>query len=105
CRTARPAWRCPAGRETRVRSSAVGAETAALLLLTGACASGPAGPGADAGTPSGSVTVFAAATLKESFTTLGRRFEKSHPGTEVAFNFGGSDSLAAGITKIGRAHV
>lgn len=47
---------------------------------------------------SGTVTVFAAASLKESFTTLGKEFEKQHPGTKVTFSFGGSDSLAASIT-------
>ncbi|MFD9044609.1 molybdate ABC transporter substrate-binding protein [Streptomyces bottropensis] len=47
---------------------------------------------------SGTVTVFAAASLKESFTTLGKRFEEEHPGTKVTFSFGGSDSLAASIT-------
>ncbi|MDQ0772332.1 molybdate transport system substrate-binding protein [Streptomyces aurantiacus] len=47
---------------------------------------------------SGTVTVFAAASLKESFTTLGEEFEKEHPGTKVTFSFGGSDSLAASIT-------
>ncbi|WP_328492109.1 molybdate ABC transporter substrate-binding protein [Streptomyces sp. NBC_00414] len=47
---------------------------------------------------SGTVTVFAAASLKESFTTLGKDFEKKHPGTKVTFSFGGSDSLAASIT-------
>ncbi|MFB6846056.1 molybdate ABC transporter substrate-binding protein [Streptomyces sp. NPDC056373] len=51
-----------------------------------------------AGKLSGTVTVFAAASLKESFTTLGKEFEKQHPGTKVTFSFGGSDSLAAGIT-------
>ncbi|GHA15725.1 molybdate-binding protein [Streptomyces echinoruber] len=44
------------------------------------------------------MTVFAAASLKESFTTLGKEFEKDHPGTKVTFNFGGSDTLAANIT-------
>ncbi|WP_432027244.1 molybdate ABC transporter substrate-binding protein [Streptomyces sp. 1222.5] len=48
---------------------------------------------------SGTVTVFAAASLKESFTTLGKEFEKQHPGTKVSFNFGGSDALAASITS------
>ncbi|WP_330456592.1 molybdate ABC transporter substrate-binding protein [Streptomyces sp. NBC_00820] len=48
---------------------------------------------------SGTVTVFAAASLKESFTTLGKEFEQQHPGTRVSFNFGGSDSLAASITS------
>jgi molybdate transport system substrate-binding protein len=47
---------------------------------------------------SGTVTVFAAASLKESFTTLGKEFEKANPGTKVTFNFGGSDTLAASIT-------
>lgn len=47
---------------------------------------------------SGDVTVFAAASLKESFTALGKEFEKDHPGTKVTFSFGGSDSLAASIT-------
>ncbi|TXS80238.1 molybdate ABC transporter substrate-binding protein [Streptomyces sp. me109] len=47
---------------------------------------------------SGTVTVFAAASLKESFTTLGKDFETAHPGTKVTFNFGGSDTLAASIT-------
>jgi molybdate transport system substrate-binding protein len=53
-----------------------------------------------AGAPklSGTVTVFAAASLKESFTTLGKEFEQQHPGTKVTFNFGGSDTLAANIT-------
>ncbi|MGW3117016.1 molybdate ABC transporter substrate-binding protein [Streptomyces sp. NPDC001107] len=46
---------------------------------------------------SGDVTVFAAASLKESFTTLGKEFEKEHPGTKVTFSFGGSDTLAAQI--------
>jgi molybdate transport system substrate-binding protein len=44
------------------------------------------------------VTVFAAASLTESFTTLGKDFEKAHPGTKVTFSFGGSDTLAASIT-------
>ncbi|MFF3847728.1 molybdate ABC transporter substrate-binding protein [Streptomyces sp. NPDC002328] len=48
---------------------------------------------------SGEVIVFAAASLKESFTTLGKEFEEAHPGTKVTFNFGGSDTLAASITS------
>ena len=44
------------------------------------------------------MTVFAAASLQESFTTLGKEFEKAHPGTKVTFSFGGSDTLAASIT-------
>ncbi|MDX2707764.1 molybdate ABC transporter substrate-binding protein [Streptomyces sp. PA03-6a] len=83
--------------------------TAALLALS-ACSSSDDSAGASAssspsaGTSSagdlkGTVTVFAAASLKESFTELGKEFEAAHPGTKVSFNFGGSDALAASITS------
>ncbi len=42
--------------------------------------------------------MFAAASLKESFTELGKDFEDKYPGTKVTFSLGGSDSLAASIT-------
>jgi len=74
-----------------------------VLLAVSACSSsGDSSAKADSSSgsskPSGTVTVFAAASLKESFTTLGKEFEKKHPGTKVTFSFGGSDSLAASIT-------
>ncbi|MGW1469235.1 molybdate ABC transporter substrate-binding protein [Streptomyces sp. NPDC002308] len=96
-------------RRTRRTLQWTGVGVAALLALS-ACSSSDdsssdtatasASASADAATPklSGTVTVFAAASLKESFTALGATFEKAHPGTKVTFNFGGSDSLAAGIT-------
>lgn len=46
---------------------------------------------------SGTVNVFAAASLKEAFTTLGQQFEAAHPGTKVVFNFGPSSGLATQI--------
>jgi molybdate transport system substrate-binding protein len=48
--------------------------------------------------PSGTVNVFAAASLKEAFTTIGTQFEAAHPGTKVVFNFGPSSGLATQIT-------
>jgi len=79
----------------------------ASLVLAAACGSGddnssgsgssPAAPAS--GGASGTVTVFAAASLTESFTTLGRQFEAAHPGTTVKFNFGASSSLAENITQ------
>ncbi|MFF1305829.1 molybdate ABC transporter substrate-binding protein [Streptomyces sp. NPDC058307] len=83
-----------------------GAGVAALLALT-ACSSSDSDSSSTKSDSSGSsasdrlsgtVTVFAAASLKESFTALGKEFEKAHPGTKVTFSFGGSDSLAASIT-------
>lgn len=47
----------------------------------------------------GTIVVFAAASLTESFTTLGERFEKDRPGTTVTFNFAGSSALATQINE------
>ncbi|MFJ9839590.1 molybdate ABC transporter substrate-binding protein [Kitasatospora sp. NPDC101155] len=47
----------------------------------------------------GDITVFAAASLKETFTDLGKKFEAANPGTKVTFNFGGSSALATSINS------
>ncbi|MEU5790079.1 molybdate ABC transporter substrate-binding protein [Micromonospora purpureochromogenes] len=77
---------------------------AALAVLPMVAALGLAGCGGDAddggpGGVTGTVTVFAAASLTESFTTLGRQFEDAHPGVRVTFNFAGSSALATQITQ------
>src|SRR3954451_6365087 len=41
--------------------------------------------------------VIAASSLTESFTELGHRFEKNHPGTHVELSFGPSSGLAEQI--------
>jgi len=51
------------------------------------------------GQTSGTVTVFAAASLKEAFTTLGSQFEAAHPGTKVRFSFDASSALALQINQ------
>ncbi|MCX5599998.1 molybdate ABC transporter substrate-binding protein [Streptomyces phaeochromogenes] len=92
-------------RSARRTLQVAGAGAAALLALS-ACSSSDdssTGSGSSASASSsdklsGTVTVFAAASLKESFTALGKEFEQEHPGTKVTFSFGGSDSLAASIT-------
>ena len=40
------------------------------------------------------ISVFAAASLTESFREIGRVFERQHPGATVQFNFAGSQQLA-----------
>ncbi|PRY35177.1 molybdate ABC transporter substrate-binding protein [Umezawaea tangerina] len=47
----------------------------------------------------GAVTVFAAASLTESFTQLGKDFEAANPGVKVTFNFAGSSALAQQINS------
>ncbi|GAB2477374.1 molybdate ABC transporter substrate-binding protein [Luteococcus sediminum] len=76
---------------------------AAALVAAGALggcsplggAEAPASPAASTGQRT--ITVFAAASLKESFSELGRIFEQQHPGSTVQFSFGGSSTLAAQI--------
>ncbi|MGW4568141.1 molybdate ABC transporter substrate-binding protein [Streptomyces sp. NPDC004561] len=91
-------------RRTRRMLQLAGAGAAALMALSACSSSSDSSTTkadtSDSASPklSGTVTVFAAASLKESFTALGQEFEKQHPGAKVSFNFGGSDTLAASIT-------
>ncbi|MEV4611107.1 molybdate ABC transporter substrate-binding protein [Kitasatospora sp. NPDC049258] len=68
---------------------------------TPAASSAPSAAGSAAAAPkaTGAVTVFAAASLKESFTALGKTFEAANPGAKVTFNFGGSSALAQSINS------
>ena len=54
---------------------------------------------------SGNITVFAAASLTESFTELGKQFESANPGTKVTFSFGASSGLAQQINSGAAADV
>lgn len=83
----------------------------ATLAVAGVLALGAAGCSSTAPAPaaahspsagaalSGTVTVFAAASLTGAFQQLATEFERQHPGVRVKFDFGGSDTLAAGITS------
>lgn len=87
-----------------VRSIVVIACTGALVLAgcgnedDGASSSQTAGGGSSKDV-TGKVTVFAAASLKESFTALKKDFEKTHPNSEVVLSFGPSSGLATQITQ------
>ncbi|MDQ0747010.1 molybdate transport system substrate-binding protein [Streptomyces africanus] len=87
-----------AHRKRRILQVA-GVSAAALLTLSACSSATGSDKGSSPAKPSGTITVFAAASLEESFEALGKTFEKQHPGTKVTFNFGGSDTLAAGITS------
>ncbi|MDQ1289534.1 MAG: molybdate transport system substrate-binding protein [Actinomycetota bacterium] len=87
------------------RHRAALAAALAVCALAGACASAPSAsaPSASAapGSPppgGGRITVLAAASLTEAFTTLGDRFEAAHPGATVTFSFAASSTLATQIT-------
>ncbi|WP_414941633.1 molybdate ABC transporter substrate-binding protein [Amycolatopsis sp. cmx-11-51] len=51
------------------------------------------------------LTVFAAASLTESFGTLGKRFEAQNSGVTVKFSFEGSSALVQKLTQGAKADV
>jgi molybdate transport system substrate-binding protein len=61
----------------------------------------PALAAAPNGGPAGgtTLTVFAAASLRDVFTALGTTFEKEHPGVKAQFNFAGSQELRIQIEQ------
>ncbi len=56
-------------------------------------------PATGAATVTGNITVFAAASLTESFTQIGKDFEAANPGAKVTFSFAGSSALATQINQ------
>lgn len=52
-----------------------------------------------AGNQQGELIVFAAASLAEAFTEMGRQFEAVNPGTEVILNLAGSQQLAHQLSQ------
>ncbi|GAA1772813.1 molybdate ABC transporter substrate-binding protein [Luedemannella helvata] len=70
----------------------IAASAAVGLLVLGGCRDSAPDQG-----HGGTVTVFAAASLTEAFTKIGKDFEAANPGTSVRFSFAGSSALAAQI--------
>ncbi len=70
--------------------------TAAIALLLGGGVGQPHAVGAG---PANSITVFAAASLTEAFTVLGKVFEERNPAAHVMFNFAGTQQLALAIEQ------
>jgi molybdate transport system substrate-binding protein len=82
----------------RTRGAAA-ALVAVVALPVSACGRQTDVAPVDSTVPTGPVTVLAAASRTETFTTLGRRFEAAHPGTTVTFSFGSSATLAAQVVQ------
>ena len=74
----------------------------AVVALAGCSSSSSSSTPSASTSPSastGSITVFAAASLTGTFTQLGKQFETAHPGDTVKFSFGPSSGLATEITS------
>lgn len=95
-------------RRSRSRSSLLAAVCAVVVgfgLVAGACSSDDTGSSSTTSTTttstapavSGAITVSAAASLKESFTTIAADFKSANPDAQVTVNFGSSGDLATQI--------
>ncbi len=86
------------GRHMRI---ARGVTAAILAAGLAACSTSNAPDAADSAAASGSgtVIVYAAASLQATFEKLGARFQQAHPGTTVKFSFGGSSGLLTQLTQ------
>lgn len=83
----------------RAAAALAGLLTVALLTACGGNTAAGA-PASSSGNGGGrTITVFAAASLKKSFSAIGQQFQAAHPGTRVAFSFAGSSDLAAQIAN------
>ena len=84
-----------------MRRFAVIAAGLAAVAVAGCSSSSSSSPsGTSSAKPAtGTITVFAAASLMETFTKIGQQFEAAHKGDTVKFSFGPSDGLATQITS------
>ena len=98
----------PAFPATRLRTTSITAAVLLAALALAGCSSSIADQAAPSQTPAaggvtpeiqGTVTVFAAASLTETFDALKLAFESANPGTEVVYNYGGSSALAEQIVQ------
>ncbi len=86
------------------RLSSVALVLATLLVGCGTPAPAPtAAPTATAAPRT--LTVFAAASLTDAFTEIGKSFEAANPGVSVRFNFAGSQALRTQIEQGASADV
>lgn len=85
----------------RFRSLLIGAASVALAVSAAACGDdvSPVPAAATAAQATGAVTVFAAASLTESFTEIAKQFEAENPQARVTFNFGASSALVTQINE------
>jgi molybdate transport system substrate-binding protein len=80
----------------------IAAVAAVVALAAAGCgssneASSPSSTSAAEG--GGKLIVFAAASLKKSFTDIGEQFKTDNPGSDIEFSFAGSSDLVTQLTQ------
>jgi len=73
--------------------------SAVALAAISACGQAEGGNSSSSGGSEQTITVFAASSLTESFTTISAAFEAANPGVSITLNFGPSSGLATQITE------
>ena len=105
-RTTRATPGAPPTRTVHLPRGTAAALATALAAALAGCASGGGEPDASRGTPTSTLTVYAAASLTEAFEELATRFEAEHPSIDVApIVADGSSILARQIIEGARADV
>jgi molybdate transport system substrate-binding protein len=89
---------------SRSRRQVVGLTLAGLLAMFAAACSSSSGstgtsPSASSTGLSGNLTVSAASSLTDVFTSLGDQFMSENPGVKITFNFASSSDLAEQIVQ------
>jgi molybdate transport system substrate-binding protein len=82
-----------------IRTTVAGLAVTVALALAGCGGSTTVQPATGSAGVTGTVNVFAAASLTGSFMKLGEDFEAANPGAKVKFNFAGSSALATQINQ------
>lgn len=68
-------------------------------VVSMALVSGCGSSGGSSAPATDKIIVFAAASLKSSFTEIGERFTTDNPGASIEFNFAGSSDLVTQLTQ------
>jgi molybdate transport system substrate-binding protein len=77
-----------------------------LLIVLTACGSSTQSSPSSSGAPAGGkLTVYAAASLKKTFTDIGEQYKTDNPGWSVEFTFAGSSDLVTQLTQGAKADV
>jgi len=94
------------GAAVKKRPVAVVAVVAAMtgIVMTGCAPAAPRPAPSETATEStrtltGTLIVFAAASLTDTFTAIAQAFNERHPDVQLVFNFGGSSGLATQIVE------
>jgi len=90
-------WDSPAEGFMNRRLSTIVIATTVIAVGLAGCSSSKKGSSPNGVT--GTIVVFAASSLKATFTTLAANFAAANPGAKVIPSYGGSDTLAAQITQ------